>query len=263
METAGFFASVLIGVSLGLIGGGGSILTVPVLVYLFQVDAVLATTYSLFIVGMSSFVGSLNSFKNKLIDFRTVFLFGLPSIAGVYLSRKMILPKLPETLFTIGDFEMSKSIFLMVLFAVLMILAAFKMISKSKISTDESQEKYSYSLIGIQGFLVGTMTGFIGAGGGFLIIPALVSLLKVPMKKAIATSLVIIVINSVFGFVTSYEHFAEMDWKFLMLISTLAIVGIMIGSQISKHIDGNKLKPAFGWFVLMMGVFVIIKELLS
>ncbi|QIG89527.1 sulfite exporter TauE/SafE family protein [Chryseobacterium sp. POL2] len=261
MEIAGFLASILIGISLGLIGGGGSILTVPVLVYLFHVDAVLATTYSLFVVGATSFVGSTTYFKNKLIDFKTVFAFGIPSIIGVYISRQQILPHIPDVLFNIGGFEVTKSNFLMLVFAVLMLMAAFKMIKKDTKPNNTSHQNYNYPLVVFQGFLVGIITGFVGAGGGFLIIPALVSLLKTPMKKAIGTSLLIIAINSAFGFVTSYAHFGEVNWKFLLSITTMAIIGILIGSRLSRNIDGKKLKPAFGWFVLVMGIFVIVKEM--
>lgn len=261
MELAGFLASIFIGISLGLIGGGGSILTVPVLVYLFQVDAVLATTYSLFVVGATSLVGSARYFKNDLIDIKTVINFGLPSIVGVYLSRQFILPKIPTVVFQIGSIEITKNTFLMLVFAVLMVVAAFKMIKKDHRLAVISPQKYNYSLVIFQGFLVGIITGFVGAGGGFLIIPALVGLLKTPMKKAIGTSLLIIAINSAFGFLTSYQHFGEINWIFLISISALAIFGILIGSYLSQNIDGKKLKPAFGWFVLVMGVFVIFKEM--
>lgn len=260
MEIAGFLASILIGISLGLIGGGGSILTVPVLVYLFQVDAVLATTYSLFVVGATSLVGSASYFKNNLIDFKTVITFGLPSIVGVYLSRHFILPQIPNKLFEVGDFEISKSMFLMLVFAVLMLVASFRMIKKDKRPILQNNQNYNYPFVIFQGLMVGVITGFVGAGGGFLIIPALVGLLKTPMKKAIGTSLLIIAINSAFGFLTSYEHFGEINWSFLMIISALAILGILIGARLSKNIDGKKLKPAFGWFVLVMGIFVIVKE---
>lgn len=262
METAGYLASVLIGISLGLIGGGGSILTVPVLVYLFKIDAVLATTYSLFVVGTTSFVGAFSYFKNKLIDFKTAFVFGIPSIVGVFLSRKFLLPIIPETIIKIEGFELQKGFLLMLFFAVLMLFASYKMIKKKKITAKSEKSNFNVFLVFGEGLLVGMITGLIGAGGGFLIIPALVGLLKTPMKKAIGTSLFIIAINSVFGFFTSYEHFNEISWVFLIKISSIAMVGMIIGSSMSKKINGEKLKPAFGWFVLIMGIFVIVKELM-
>lgn len=261
MEVAGFLASILIGISLGLIGGGGSILTVPVLVYLFKIDAVLATTYSLFVVGVSSFLGSYNYFKNKLIDFKTVMAFGLPSIIGVLVSRKYILPEIPENIFQIAGLEITKNLFLMLVFAILMLMAAFKMIKKETKTCKTTEVSYNYPLVMFQGFFVGIITGFLGAGGGFLIIPVLVELLKTPMKIAIGTSLLIIAINSAFGFLTSYEHFGEINWIFLMMISGLAVLGILIGSRLSKNIDAKKLKTAFGYFVLAIGIFVLVKEM--
>ena len=198
MDIAGYLASILIGISLGLIGGGGSILTVPVLVYLFSVDAVLATTYSLFIVGTTSVVGSLSYFKKGLVNIRTAIVFGIPSIVAVFLTRAYIVPAIPKEIFSIGNFTVTKSILLMLLFAVLMIFASYSMIKKNKQTPDETLQKQQINnpFIFIHGALVGIVTGLIGAGGGFLIIPALVNILKLPMKTAVGTSLIIISINS-------------------------------------------------------------------
>ncbi len=261
MDIAGYIASIFIGISLGLIGGGGSILTVPVLVYLFSVDAVLATAYSLFIVGNTSVVGSISYFKKGLVDIKTAVVFGIPSIAAVFLTRAFIVPAIPNEIFSVGNFSVTKSILLMLLFAVLMILASSRMIKKcTDCNEDEKQiQQINYPLSFLQGTFVGLVTGLIGAGGGFLIIPALVNLLKLPMKTAIGTSLLIISINSLTGFLFSLHH-TIIDWKFLLVISSIAIIGILIGSFISTKIDGKKLKPAFGWFVLVMGIYIIIKE---
>lgn len=263
MDIAGYLASIFIGISLGLIGGGGSILTVPVLVYLFSVDAVLATAYSLFIVGNTSVVGSISYFKKGLVDIKTAVVFGIPSIAAVFLTRAFIVPAIPNEIFSVGNFSVTKSILLMLLFAVLMILASSRMIKKcTDCNEDEKQiQQINYPLSFLQGTFVGLVTGLIGAGGGFLIIPALVNLLKLPMKTAIGTSLLIISINSLTGFLFSLHH-TIIDWKFLLVISSIAIIGILIGSFISTKIDGKKLKPAFGWFVLVMGIYIIIKETL-
>lgn len=258
----GFLLSVLIGISLGLIGGGGSILTVPVLVYVFSVDPVVATGYSLFIVGATSAVGSVNFFRSKLVNIKTAIVFGIPSIAAVYFTRAFIVPLIPNTLFTIGQFEMTKSIFLMVLFAILMIAASYSMIRKSKGNLEESTTQvFNYPLIFIEGSVVGVLTGLVGAGGGFLIIPALVVLSKLPMKEAVGTSLVIIAAKSLIGFTGELGH-VNLNWQLLLSVTSAAIIGIFIGSTLSKRIDGAKLKPAFGWFVLVMGIYIIIKETL-
>lgn len=261
MDIVGYLTSIFIGIALGLIGGGGSILTVPVLVYLFGVDAVLATAYSLFIVGTTSVVGSVSYFRKGLVNIKTAIVFGAPSIVAVFLARTYIVPIIPKVVFSIGNFSITRSILLMLIFAILMIFASYSMIKKEKLTSDTTHQKktFNYSLVFIQGFFVGIVTGLIGAGGGFLIIPALVNMLKLPMKTAIGTSLLIISVNSLTGFLFSLSHIT-VQWYFLLSIALIAIVGILIGSFLSTKIDGKKLKPAFGWFVLIMGIYIILKE---
>lgn len=262
MEYIGYFASILIGVALGLIGGGGSILTVPVLVYLFAIEPVLATAYSLFIVGLTSAVGSVNYFKKGLVNIKTAIVFGIPSIIAVFSTRAFIVPAIPQELFSTAHFTLTKDLFLMLLFAVIMVIASYTMIKKDKKATVElpTEQKFNYPMILIEGTLVGIITGLVGAGGGFLIIPALVILSKLPMKEAVGTSLVIIAAKSLIGFFGEGGE-TVIDWKFLFTISAFAIIGIFIGTALSKKIDGAKLKPVFGWFVLIMGIYIITKEL--
>ncbi|MXS69937.1 TSUP family transporter [Flavobacteriaceae bacterium W22] len=263
MDIAGYLASIFIGIALGLIGGGGSILTVPVLVYLFSLDAVLATAYSLFIVGATSVVGSFSYFKKGLVNIKTAIVFGIPSIAAIFLTREYLLPAIPQEIFTIGSYTITKNIFLMLLFAVLMVAASYSMIKEEKQTNDEALQnrQFNYWEILFQGIIVGAITGMVGAGGGFLIIPVLVKLLKLPMKTAVGTSLVIISINSLMGFLFSLSH-TSIQWGFLLTIAAIAIIGILIGSYLSTKIKASKLKPAFGWFVLVMGIYIIIKETL-
>ncbi len=263
MEIIGYLASILIGISLGLIGSGGSILTVPVLVYLFSVDAVSATAYSLFIVGFTAAIGSVGYFKKGLVNIKTAVVFGIPSIAAVFLTRAYIVPAIPAEVFTFKDFVVSKALLLMVLFAALMIAASYSMIKKDKKNKPETAgpQVFNYPMILLEGALVGLVTGLVGAGGGFLIIPALVLLSKLPMKEAVGTSLVIIASKSLIGFFgESSETF--IDWPLLALVTGFAALGIFIGMVLSKRIDGAKLKPAFGWFVLVMGIYIIAKETL-
>ncbi|MDX3913891.1 MAG: sulfite exporter TauE/SafE family protein [Pseudosphingobacterium sp.] len=263
MDIAGYSASIFIGISLGLIGGGGSILTVPVLVYLFSLDTVLATAYSLFIVGSTSVVGSFSYFKKGLVNIKTAIVFGIPSIAAIFLTRQYLLPAIPQHVFTIRSFTVTKNMLLMLLFAILMIAASYSMIKKDGQANDETLQKqpFNYFQIFLQGIFIGVITGLIGAGGGFLIIPALVNLLKLPMKTAVGTSLVIISINSLMGFLFSLSH-TSVQWIFLLSIAAIAIIGILIGSYLSTKIKANRLKPAFGWFVLAMGIYIVIKEIL-
>lgn len=261
MEIIGYIASILIGVALGLIGGGGSILTVPVLVYLFAVDAVAATAYSLFIVGITSAVGSVSYFRNGLVNVKTAIIFGIPSIIAVFLTRAFVVPAIPKEVLTVGDFVLTKSILLMLIFAVLMIAASYSMIKKNTKKADQADEEqnFNYPVILLEGTVVGALTGLVGAGGGFLIIPALVILSKLPMKEAVGTSLVIIAAKSLMGFLGESGS-TEMNWFLLLSVAAFAIVGIFIGAQLAKKIDGAKLKPAFGWFVLVMGIYILLKE---
>jgi uncharacterized protein len=261
MEMFGYIASVLIGISLGLIGGGGSILTVPVLVYLFGLDALAATEYSLFIVGISSLAGSVSYLKKGWVNLRTAFIFGIPSVISIFLTRNYILPLIPDKVFSLDNLIVTKDILLLSVFAVLMIMASRKMIRKTKEDRAETVDdrKFNTMMIAGQGLVVGILTGLVGAGGGFMIIPALVNFLKTPMKVAIGTSLIIISFNSLIGFFSTMHHEA-IDWKLLITISAIAMSGIIIGSQLSKRINGKKLKPAFGWFTLVMGIYIIIRE---
>lgn len=262
IDLLGYLGALLIGVVLGLIGGGGSILTVPVLVYLLSINPVTATAYSLFVVGASSLVGALNNLKKKLVDFRTATVFSIPAFIAVYATRKYLVPAIPEHIFTLWGFEVTKDIGIMLFFAVIMIVASVSMIREtSKEDLRETKVKYNYPLIIIEGVVVGVLTGIVGAGGGFLIIPALVLLAKLPMKKAVATSLLIIAVKSLIGFIGDVQNL-DIDWVFLMIFTGLSIIGIFLGGYLNKFIDGRKLKKGFGWFVLVMGLYIIGKELL-
>ena len=264
-ELAGYIIAVLIGISLGLIGGGGSILTVPVLVYLMGVNPVLATTYSLFIVGTTSLVGGTKAYMNKLVDFRSVSLFGIPSILTVFIARHFILPYIPELLFTVGSYQVKKGSFLMMLFALLMLIAAVSMIlnyDKDTTRQDTGHRPDKILSLLIPGLLIGLVTGLLGAGGGFLIIPALVLFIKLPMKTAVGTSLLIIAINAGFGFVFSIGHFS-LDWSILLPFTGLAVAGVFAGSKMAEHLNGEALKKWFGWFVLAMSICIFITEIIN
>ncbi|MBZ9630371.1 sulfite exporter TauE/SafE family protein [Salegentibacter sp. LM13S] len=261
LEILGYFGALVIGVVLGLIGGGGSILTVPVLVYLLAINPVTATAYSLFVVGASALVGAFKNMQKKLVDFRTAIVFSIPAFIAVYSTRKWMVPAIPESLFSIGDFEITKNIGIMLFFAIIMVLASISMIrDNGKEKLENVEITYNYPLIIIEGIVVGVLTGIVGAGGGFLIIPALVLLAKLPMKKAVATSLLIIAIKSLIGFIGDIQNM-EINWLFLAIFSGLAMVGMFIGIYLNKFIDGKKLKKGFGWFVLIMGVYIIWAEI--
>ena len=258
MEYIGYFASILIGITLGLIGGGGSILTIPILVYLFQVSPKLATTYSLFIVGLTAAIGAVGHYRLGNIKLKSATLFAVPSLTTLIFVRKIILPLLPETIIDSNGFLITKDAFIMLLFAVLMIGASYAMIRKSKEVNNVATNPIKVIIIGA---LVGIVTGFLGAGGGFLIIPALLFFTGINMKQAVGTSLVIIAFNSLFGFLGDVINGVAINYSFLLTIAGFATVGIFIGTLLSKKINGAKLKPAFGWFILIMGTYIISKEL--
>ena len=257
----GYLGAILIGLTLGLIGSGGSILTVPILVYLMGIDPVPATAYSLFIVGLTSLIGSFTYMKRKLISYVTAVVFAAPALVTVFMTRKFIIPALPEHIATIAGFNLTRDIFIMALFAVLMIGASLSMIKDKRTENENREISYNYTMVLLEGVVVGLLAGLVGAGGGFLIIPALVLLVGLPMKKAVGTSLLIIAVNSLIGFTGDIGTNVNVDWMFLSSFSLLAIAGIFIGSYLTKFIKGTKLKPAFGYFVLMMGVYILGKEI--
>jgi len=260
----GFAAAILIGVSLGLIGGGGSILTVPVLVYILGVNPVLATAYSLFVVGSTSLVGAGTYMKKGLVNYKTALVFAVPSFIAVFLTRKFLVPALPDPLFTVGEAIITKNIGIMVFFALIMLAASYSMITAKKcVDCDEDEPVvFNFPMIALEGSVVGVITGIVGAGGGFLIIPALVLLAKLPMKLAVGTSLLIIAAKSLIGFLGDLST-QTIDWQLLLIFTSLSIVGIFIGSALSKKINEEILKTGFGWFVLVMGIYIITKELLA
>jgi len=261
-EILGFSASILIGLSLGLIGGGGSILTLPVLVYLLGINPVLSTAYSLFVVGATSLVGSVSFIRKGLVNYKAAMVFAIPSFTTVFLTRKYLVPLIPESLFRIAGFEVTRNIGIMIFFAIIMLAASFSMIKDKKTVKEDEQGglKFNFPLIALEGAVVGVLTGIVGAGGGFLIIPALVILARLPMKMAVGTSLLIIAAKSLIGFLGDLSNIA-VDWPFLLEFTTLSIIGIFIGTYLSKFVAGDKLKKAFGWFVLVMGVYIISKEI--
>lgn len=265
MEIIGYIASVFIGISLGLIGGGGSILTVPVLVYLFGESAELSTAYSLFIVGTTALVGGIRNATMGNVNYKTAVVFTIPAFIAVYLTRAYLVPAIPQDIFTVGTFTMTKDVAIMVFFALVMLAASVSMIRNKREEKDEEAETepvFNVPAIVAEGVVVGVLTGIVGAGGGFLIIPALVLFAKLPMKKAVGTSLLIIAAKSLIGFIGDVQRpDLIIDWTLLLTVTAIAVAGIFVGIYATNFIDGKKLKKGFGWFVLVMAVYIILKQI--
>jgi uncharacterized membrane protein YfcA len=260
MIALGYFLSILIGVSLGLMGGGGSILTVPLLVYFFKVDPILAASYSLIIVGFTSLIGIIPYVKDRNIDYKSVFSFGIPSIVAVFLTKYFLVPLIPEKIEVASLIEIKRDIIFLLFFSLILLISAFSMIRKKIIETREHSYS-SFKLIG-QGAITGFITGVIGIGGGFLIIPVLVKVCHIPIKKAVGTSLLIIVLNALIGLL-AVKEFSAFNFELLISVLFFALLGMILGVRISRKIDGNNLKVFFGWFVLLMGIVIFSAELIK
>jgi uncharacterized protein len=260
-ELITYAASLFVGLSLGMIGAGGSILTVPVFIYVLKIDPLTSSIYSMFIVGISSLAGGIKSIFNKLVDIQTMIVFGIPSVTGVLVARKFIFPSIPDQIFSIGGFVVSKKILFMFCISTLMFFAAVKMLSvaspKKEILPVDSHIKPGFLII--QGLVVGIITGLFGIGGGFLIVPALYFWTRLPMKKAVGTTLLIIAMNSLFSFLTSYSA-TLINWSLLIRFSLGAVIGIFIGTRIAEKISGDYLKKIFGWFVMAISFYIVFKQ---
>ncbi len=268
MEILGYMAAVFMGLSLGLIGGGGSILTVPILVYLFAINPLIATSLSLFVVGSTALVGSLLAFWRKEVELKIGIIFAIPSFLGVFLTKTVLLPRIPDQIFSTHGFVLTKPLLVMGFFAILMLLASLAMIRTKKVKMTSPEQvaaqgakEINFLAVSGQGFLVGGVTGFVGAGGGFLIVPALVNIVGLNMRKAIGTSLLIIAANSLFGFSVSLAEGLVVDWQLLLSILAVSLLGLFVGSFLSKKVSEGKLKSIFGYFVLIMGSFILLDQI--
>lgn len=272
MTLLGLALSVLIGVSLGLLGGGGSILTVPLLHYVFGLSAPLATSASLAVVGVTAAGGALAFAKRKEVAFREGFLFAVPSFLSVTLVRRFVIPRLPAegTLFGV---TLQRDATLLVAFALVMLAAGLAMLRKKKalpagehatggMAEGGKTASGGFARIAAQGVLVGLLTGFLGAGGGFLIVPALVLLVGLDMKRAVGTSLLIIALNSLTGFAADLAAGTPVPWRVVATVLAAALVGMVVGTRAAKHVPSERLKPAFGLFILVMAAFILAKELI-
>lgn len=257
-------AIAVIGILLGILGGGGSVLILPLLVYLVGIEPVLATSYSLAIVGTAALVGASGYLRQGLVDSKAVFAFGIPSIVGVFLSRSLLMPAIPDVLFASAAFELTKNTLVMLVFAILILASGLSMIFKARRNSESSdpQGPDRNVLVSIlAGVLLGVLTGFVGAGGGFMIVPALVFLLRIPIRHAIGTSLFVIAMKSLLGFFADALVLHGIQWSVLLQFIVVAVIGILVGVRLNRLVPAAKLKSGFGWMVLGVGIAVLIREL--
>lgn len=259
MEYLGYLAAIFMGLLLGVVGGGGSILTVPILVYFFQQDALTATTGSLFVVGTSSLAGAVMNARRGQVDYRTGIAFALPSFLGVFAARRILLPAIPPS-FPVLGLNLEKGILVLLSFAVLMIFASRAMIRSGNGKAPSRGGKKSLINVSLKGLFIGGVTAFVGAGGGFMIVPALVLFLGVPMRTAVGTSMAIITANALFGFAISFTESA-MDWSLLFTVTGLGICGINVGHQVATRLSERSLRMGFGYFALAMGLLMLLDQL--
>jgi len=266
-EIIGYCCAIIIGILVGLVGAGGSILTVPVLVYLLGIAPVVATGYALFIVGISSLVSTFHYMKRNLVNYRIVLLFGIPSVMAVYLTRKFIVPIIPEDFFSVMGNMITRNNFLMLLLGVLILTSAASMILvKRKYEGDNEEDIVPFiypRMILIEGIIIGVLTGLVGTGGGFMIVPALVLLCRLPMKTAIGTALLIASAKSSIGFLGEIGNNLNIDYQFLLLFTCFTIVGVFIGVRLSKFISAFVLRKWFGRLLVVAGIYILLREFLT
>lgn len=260
IEVIGYILLIGVGLLLGMIGGGGSILSVPILVYLFSLDVVMASAYSLFVVGSTSMVGTVLKNKERLVDIRAGMRLGIPSFIATFCARKWLVCMIPDMIFQIGSYQLTKRILILVVFASVIIISSLLMIRRKESGSDNALPSANSYLIILTGLFIGLLSGLVGVGGGFLILPALVLLVGLRFDVAVGTALMIITFNSFFGFAGDVLNH-PVNWLFLLLITSLAIGGIFIGNIFTKRVSADQLRKSFGWVTFSMGVGILIKEL--
>lgn len=253
VELAGDALAVLIGLSLGLIGGGGALLAVPVLVYVLGVAPLPATGGSLLVVGASALIGAAGYARRGLVDARALFCFGLPSLASVWAARAWLLPALPEALGGV-----SKGRALMLAFAALMLFAAWRMLKPAAVAAVPARRP---ARLAAQGLAVGLVTGTVGAGGGFLIVPALALGAGLALNRAVATSLAIIALNSAVGLLASLEGTGLPESGLLLRFGAAAVLGLLLGLKLAPAVPAERLRQGFAGFTGLLGLVVMLNEL--
>ncbi len=258
----GAIISLLIGIVLGLVGGGGSILTVPMVHYLFGTSMLLATTYSLIVVSIASGVGTLQRLPSKQVDFKQGLIFLVPSMSIAFLIRRFILPLIPQSFDFIGV-QLSLEIIIALLLVGVMLFTAIRTLFSKR---EPSSEVPSITIVVLFGLLTGLLSGFIGAGGGFIIVPILMRL-GMDIRKAVGTSMFIISIQSaiaLLGDVFNPQIAADggIDWKLLSVITVLTVIGVFVGTYLQRHFSGKLLRQLFSYLLIAVALGVLTQKLI-
>lgn len=248
MDSIAIVSALAVGASLGLLGSGGSILTVPILVYILHRPEKLAIAESLAIVGSIALAGALSYAIRHQVHWRSVLLFGSAGILGAYCGAY-------GSFYCIGPMQL-------ILFGVTMLLAAWMMLRNGLDKTANPSSPKPHWILGLNGLAVGILTGLIGVGGGFLIVPALVLFCSLSMHFAIGTSLAIIAMNALIGFLVQLAHLSKYDagvnWELIVLFASIGIVGSLIGSSIGSLLPQTMLRRVFGFSVIPLGLYMVL-----
>lgn len=266
MEIIGYILSIIIGLTLGLFGAGGAIISFPVLMYFMNIPPLQASVYSLLIVGISAFIAVIQHIKNKNIDIKITIIFSVPLLISFYIFKFIILPIIPQDIISFSQWTFTKNHLIILLFIITLSIIIYRMLYNTSASIPENTNNLStpnilsYKYI-ISAGLVGMLAASIGAGGGFIIVPALIEIFKLPIKKATGTSLFIISINSFVGTIMNIKAFQPEHTTMLLLFSILSIAGIFIGTYLNKILQSQLLKTSYAYFLVFILFSTIITEI--
>lgn len=260
MEVVGYLLAFIVGLVMGLIGAGGSILSSGLMIYIFGLNPMISASYTLLNVGIISLVGSIQYYRKDLVQIRTGLLFAAPAIVTVLYMRAYVVPSIPHIIFESGSMAFSKDLFVKLVFAILMIIIAWNMITKKTVETQKANNLNAW-MVTLIGIIVGLLTGIVGVGGGFMIVPALLFFTGLNVKTAVGTSLFIITLNTGVGFFGDFAAGVVYNWAFLIKFISLTVLGMLISGLVVHKVQTEKIKKLFAIVMLFLGTWIIFKEL--
>ena len=245
------------GIALGLLGGGGSVLVVPVLVYLFGVPPIEATAYSLVVVGATSLAGTYLYWTRHPLPLRAVILFGVPSVAAAYMVRAALVPQIPPEI-AVGRISVARDTLIMLAFAGLTVFAGVAMLRPRR-RTQRSMSGAAWAPI--VGGITGALTAFVGAGGGFLVFPALTLVLHVPVERAVAASLALVAAQSIAGAIGAFSSLPAFNFGIVLPLTATMLLGMAWGVAAGAYVSPERVRQSFGWLLLTVAVAISIQQL--